>query len=403
MAMFIYDWVKEIGISGFIDIIVMSVLLYSILIWMKRTQRAAAIITGIVIVAIVFLIARQFNLLLTTAILQGFFAVILITLIVIFQEELRYFFERVSHWSLNRRLPRSKRRSFPSRHYATDVLVRTLTDLAREKIGALVVIRGKDIMNRHLDGCELLNGRISEKVLKSIFDPHSIGHDGAVLLEDEVIKSFSCHLPLSKNHEQLNKGGTRHAAALGISELTDALSIVVSEERGTVSVARNGSIREVQEREQLSKIIESFYLELRSNQKCTKSMDFFRWNYREKILAVSLAMALWFVLVHEARIVYKAYNIPVHSSELLSDMEVTQIEPKEVEITLSGQRKSFYFLDEDDIKLILKPWQLKVGKSVITLSGSDFTIPEGLEYEDAVPREVAVTIASQINKAGDRK
>lgn len=401
--MFIYEWLKQIGISGFFDIIVMSVLLYSILVWMRRTQRAAAIITGIVIVAIVFLLARQFNLLLTTAILQGFFAVILVALIVIFQEELRYFFERISHWGLDRRLHRSRHTSSPPRHYATDILVRTLTDLAREKIGALVVIRGKDIISRHLDGCELLNGKISEKVLKSIFDPHSIGHDGAVVLEDEDIRSFGCHLPLSKNHEQLKKGGTRHAAALGIAELTDVLSLVVSEERGTVSVARHGSIREVREPEQLSQIIESFYSELRGDQESTPWTDFFRRNYREKILAFSLALALWFVLVHEANTVYKTYTIPVQGPELLSGMLITGIDPKEVEVTLSGERKSFYFLNEDDVKLILKPWQLKIGKSVVRLSGSDFTIPGGLEYEDAVPREITVTMTSKTDKTGEKR
>jgi diadenylate cyclase len=401
--MIILDWVKQIGVSGFVDITIISLLFYSILVWMKRTKRAAAVITGILIVAIAFLLARQFDLKLTTAILQGFFAVILVALIVIFQEELRYFFERVTLWSLNRGLQSSKRRTLPFQHDTIGVLVPTLTDLARERTGALVVIRGKDLIDRHLESCESLNGVISEKILKSIFDPHSLGHDGAVVIENDIIKSFGCHLPLSKNHEQLNKSGTRHAAALGLSELTDAVCLVVSEERGTVSVARHGSIHELHGPERFSEILDSFYSELKSDQKSTRLKEFFRRNYREKILAVSLALALWFVLVHEARTVYRTYNIPVQSADLFSDLVVTQIEPESVEVTLSGQRKSFYFLGENDIKLNLKLWQLKAGKSIVRLLGSDFTIPEGLEYEDAMPREVAVTIASQTNKAGEKK
>lgn len=397
--MIILDWIKEIGFAGLFDIVVVSLLLYSILVWMKRTKRAAAIITGILIVAIVFLLARQFNLLLTAAILQGFFAVFLVALIVIFQEELRYFFERVTHWSLNRGLPSIKRKPLPFQHRATDILVRTLSDLGREKIGALVVICGKDIINRHLDGCEMLNGTINEKILKSIFDPHSIGHDGAVVIEGEVIRSFSCHLPLSKNHEQLKKGGTRHAAALGLSELTDAICLVVSEERGTMSVARHGSIREVREAEELSRVLESFYQEIGSDRESTKRKDFFRRNYREKLLAVSLAVALWFVLVHEARTAYRTYEIPVQSAELSSGLAVTQIEPERVALTLSGPRKSFYFLNKDDVTLILKPWQLKKGKTTIRLSSSDFSIPEALEFEDVEPHEVTVTIASNADQA----
>jgi len=401
--MIILDWMKQIGLSGFFDITIMSLMIYSILVWMKRTKRAAAVITGILIVAIAFLLARQFNLLLTTAILQGFFAVILVALIVIFQEELRYFFETVTHWSLNRRLTGSKRKSLPLQYEVIDVLVRTLTDLARDRIGALVIIRGKDVIDRHLTSCESLHGAISEKILKSIFDPHSIGHDGAVVIENQAIKSFSCHLPLSKNDEQLKNTGTRHAAALGLSELTDAISLVVSEERGTLSVARHGRIDAVHRTEKLAQILESFYLELKSDQESARWRQFFRRNYRQKALAVSLAMALWFVLVHESHTVYRTFDVPVSSAELFTGLVVTQMEPEKVAVTLSGQRKSFYFLDEKDIRLNLKLWQLKAGRSMVRLSGSDFTIPEGLEYENAVPLDVEVTITSQNNKSGDKK
>ncbi len=401
--MIILDWLKQIGLSGFFDIAIMSILIYSILVWMKRTKRAAAVVTGILIVAVAFLLARQFDLQLTTAILQGFFAVILVALIVIFQEELRYFFEKVTHWSLNRRLPISKPKSSSFQYDSTGILVRTLTDLARENIGALLVIRGKDIIDRHLISCEPLNGVVGEKILKSIFDPHSIGHDGAVVIENQAIRSFGCHLPLSKNHEQLKQSGTRHAAALGLAELTDALCLVVSEERGTVSVARHGRIDEVDGSEELSRILESFYQELKSDQESAKWTEFFRRNYREKALAAGLALALWFVLVHESRTVYRAFDIRVRSAELFSGLMVTQIEPENVTVTLSGQRKSFYFLGENDIKLHLKLWQLKAGRSTVRLSGSDFTIPEGLEYEYAVPGDITVTIASQTQKAGDKQ
>jgi hypothetical protein len=166
-------------------------------------------------------------------------------------------------------------------------------------------------------------------------------------------------------------------------------------------VARHGGIQEIHESERLSQILEAFYLEIKSDRESTMSRDFFRRNYREKILAVSLAIALWFVLVHEARTVYRTYTIPVQSAELLSGLVVTQISPEEIAVTLSGQRKSFYFLGGDDVKLILKPWQLKEGKTTVRLSSSDFSIPESFEYENAEPREVRVTIASKADKHAD--
>jgi hypothetical protein len=190
---------------------------------------------------------------------------------------------------------------------------------------------------------------------------------------------------------------------LGLAELTDALCLVVSEERGTVSAARHGKIDELPESEGLSRILESFYRELKSDQESAKWTEFFRRNYRQKALAFGLALALWFVLVHESRTVYRTYDIPLRSAELFSGLMVTHIEPENVAVTLSGQRKSFYFFNENDIKLNLRLWQLGAGKSTVRLSGSDFTIPEGLEYEYAAPRDVTVTIESQTQKTGDKK
>jgi diadenylate cyclase len=385
-------WLKEIGVAGFIDMAITALLLYSILVWMKRTKRAAAILIGIVIVAVVYMLARQFNLLLTAAMLQGFFAIILVALVVIFQEELRYFFERVALWSLEPRELLGKKNSMPRAQQHVEMLTNTISDLAREKIGALIVIRGKDLLVRHLDGCESLNGQASEKILKSIFDPHSPGHDGAVVIEGNSIDSFACHLPLSKNHEKLLRTGTRHAAALGLSELTDALCLVVSEERGTISVARQGDISIVNSPSELAEIIESFYDQISANHEVRSWVGLIRINFREKALAWGLALALWFVLVHEAKIINRTYWIPVEHGVLPNNLVLTDLEPKQVEVTLSGQRKTFYFSDSKEIRLDLKPWVFKKGDNFITLSRSSFSIPENLVLEKIEPDRVVATV-----------
>src|SRR3970282_1124630 len=99
---------------------------------------------------------------------------------------------------------------------------------------------------------------LSEPLLKRIFDPHSIGHDGAVIIENGKITMFSAHLPLSKNFQQLRYHCTRHAAALGLTEFTDALCLVVSEEQGAISVARNGILKQVGF-DQFNLILHKFY------------------------------------------------------------------------------------------------------------------------------------------------
>ena len=303
----IVEFLKEIGISGLLDITFISLLIYAFLVWFKKT-RATFVLTGILIIGFIYLLARQFNLYLTTSILQGFFAVILIAIIVIFQNEIRDFFEKIAVWSLHPSLRKQKTTSFTFKE--ANAIIQAVAEMAKEKIGALIVIRGKDPLDRFLEGGFELDGKISEPILISIFDPHSVGHDGAVVIEDGRIEKFSCHLPLSKNFEQLKNRGTRHAAALGLSELTDALCIVVSEEKGTISVARNGEIKQVG-LEQLILILENFYQEIAPKKNMSSWYEFFKRNYKEKAIAITMALALWFVLVHESRLVYKSYSIPV--------------------------------------------------------------------------------------------
>src|SRR5688572_229367 len=205
---------SNIGIPDIIDILFVAVLLYTATAFLKQT-RAAFIIRGIFILAAIYILARYLDLQLTAWIFQGFFAIFLIIIVVIFQEELRQIFERIAVWSLTRDDP-------SLRSDAADILIGTVADLAKDKIGALIVIEGKDPIARHIMGGIELEGKISEPLLKSIFDPHSPGHDGAVIIKNDQIARFAAHLPLSKDFRQLARVGTRHGAALGLAELSDA-------------------------------------------------------------------------------------------------------------------------------------------------------------------------------------
>ena len=236
----LFHALTDIGLTGCIDIAIVTLVIYAFLVALKRTRRSGLIFVGIIILGIIYVAAWKLNLVLTITLLQGFFTVFLVALVVIFQEDLRYFFERVGLWWRERSLPTYKRHAQRLPRRAVEVLARTLGDLARARIGALVVVRGHDMIARHLEGGEVVEGRLSEPLLKSIFDPHSLGHDGAVVIEGDRIERLGAHLPLSKNLDKLPRSGTRHAAALGLSECSDALCLVVSEERGTISIARRG-------------------------------------------------------------------------------------------------------------------------------------------------------------------
>jgi diadenylate cyclase len=392
----------DIGFSGLCDIAIVTLVLYTFLVALKRTRRSGLIFTGIVIVGAVYLAARKFNLLLTVALLQGFFAVILVALVVIFQEDLRYFFERVALWWLERRLPLSKRKAARLPRRDVEILARTLSDLARAKIGALIVIRGHDSIARHLNGGEEVKGLISEPLLKSILDPHSIGHDGAVVIDGPLIDRLGCQLPLSANFEKLVHSGTRHAAALGLSERSDALCLVVSEERGTISVARNGEIRVVSTTPELVAVLESFYDEIAPPPEKRSWTRFLIRNYREKAASFLLAVALWVVVGYSAQTVQRTFEVPVNYGPLPSTLIVANVEPDKVAVTLSGQRKAFAFLRPYDIKVVLQLWDARKGRHRFSITNRDLSYPPGLQLEDIQPYQVLLEIEKKPPEANNK-
>src|SRR5262249_4074435 len=228
----------------------------------------------------------------------------------------------------------------------------TLSDLAKEHVGALMVIRGNDPLERHITGVMPLDGKLSGTLLKSSFDPHSPGHDGAVLVEQDSITRFAAHLPLSKNLTQLTNVGTRHSAALGLAELTDALCIVVSEERGTISFARDGKLREVENLQQLGAVIDSFLrAKFPSSRQSNLSLQFFRENWIAKAISLSLAIGFWYIFVPGSKTVQVSYRIPVSVENLPADLRVENIEPPMVNATFSGPRRAFYLFDARRIRV----------------------------------------------------
>ena len=380
--------IREIGLTGFLDILFMTLLLYMLIIAFKRT-RAAFVLTGMLIVACVYLVIRQFNLVMMASVFEMFFTIILVILVVIFQEEIRHFFEEIAVWSLNRRLLRKKKISISRNE--VEMLVRTLMEFARERTGALIVIRGKNILKRHLEGEVTLNGELSEPLLKSIFDPHSIGHDGAVIIDGSRVTHFSCHLPLSKNLNKIRDRGTRHAAALGLTEVADALCIVVSEEKGTISVARNGDISVVNDPDRLTEIIQTFYEEIHPKQELKPWEDLFKRNTREKVYAVLLSIGLWFVLVYGSKVVYKSYVVPVSIGELPAEWEITDMNPKEIEVELRGPRTAFYLNIQDRIK-VYPNIKIVAGQQRIRVYENNFTIPKGLTLDDHEPHYITIML-----------
>jgi uncharacterized protein (TIGR00159 family) len=240
---------------------------------------------------LVYTLARIMGMYMTVWIFQGFFAVLIIAIVVIFQEELRHIFERIAVWSL-RGGPNEE--SSPKE---VEILVHSVANFARDKIGALIVLHGLDPLDRHIEGGWDLNGELSEAILESIFDSHSLGHDGAVLIEHGRVSRFGCLLPLSKDFAKMTNLGTRHTAALGLAERSDALALVVSEEKGTISIAERGKLAVIPDLRALERQIERFFLEKAPRPSQKSVADFFRHNTREKAIALGVSILMWLFFI----------------------------------------------------------------------------------------------------------
>lgn len=280
------------SVRDFLDILVVAGFLYAVLLLFKKTH-SLFLFNGIGILIFIYALARSFNLYLTTFLFNYFIGFFVIILIVVFQRELRHFFEWLSAW---RRLPYAKRETIPD--FVSGEIIKAVAQLAETRTGALIVIPGEQPVDQFLRGGITLNGTVSFPLLLSIFDSSSPGHDGAVIIEGNRVRAFGAHLPLSENLRALKGFGTRHRAALGLAERSDALIIAVSEERGTISIAQDGSLTVMRDADDLQGKLYDFLREhvLMEGAK-GENIFFFRRHLREKAIAFFLAGVLWYIFV----------------------------------------------------------------------------------------------------------
>ncbi len=378
MMNFLLELVHGLRIADLLDITFISILIYLLLTWL-RGMASRYVVLGIGFLGLVYVFSRLFHLYLTSFILQAFFAVFLFAMIVIFQEDLRRFFERIAIWRV-----KSRERDLVSSNQEADILIRAAVSLAQKRIGTLMVVQGEEPLDRHLKGGIFLKGRISEALLESIFDPHSAGHDGAVVINRGKVVKFGCHLPLSTDFAKIGNLGTRHSAALGLSECSDALCIVISEEQGSISLAHEGRLKRVSEVNQLKALIEKFY-QKRSSPKSPKA-----WKERilehlpEKAIALFFACGLWFVFGHTETI-RRDFSLPIEYRNLSPDWVIEGEKPKDVAVTFSGPEWSFNRLDPGTLKLSLDMSQIQEGKQVIVLKKEIVKYPSALSVVKIEP------------------
>ena len=215
-----------------LDVALVALLLYRIMLMVRGTRMASAL-AGILALGGAYLLAIELGLYTLAWLLEGFFSSLFLVVIILFHDEIRQGLSRMGIRSFWRRKPRTGKTM-------VDDLVWVSEYFARRRIGALIVIEGKVQLNDMMQGGVRLNALFSRELLLTLFFPNTALHDGAVIVRQGQIAAAGCILPLAKLDRQAF--GTRHRAAIGITEVSDALAVVVSEERGEVTLAMQGKL-----------------------------------------------------------------------------------------------------------------------------------------------------------------
>ena len=251
MQQFWEQFVTMLTLRNVFDIAFVFTIVY-VLLRLLRGTRAVPTMVGIVLLALLYWLAVAQDLATLEFVLRSAVLYIGVAIIVLFQSEIRqaliYFANRLQFPILKR-----QRGQFGGSVY--DEMVLAATTLATEKIGALIVIERNVGLRNFIDAGVQLDARISYDLLVSIFNPATPLHDGAVIIQNERIAAASVFLPLTKNPSISRELGTRHRAAIGITEGTDAISIVVSEETGLITYVEAGEVRRNLDTTQLRKLL----------------------------------------------------------------------------------------------------------------------------------------------------
>jgi len=378
----------QIRLVDVVDVLVVTALVYTMIALVRATQ-AGLVAVGLLLLAVLYVVASAFGLQLTAAVLGGFFAVAVVIVVVIFQHELRQLFERLALWSLRGR----RDRPVHAPDFSDDV-VSALAEMARTRTGALIVLPGRDPIWRLVHGGVPLDGRVSVPLILSIFDHHSPGHDGAVVIERGRITRFAVHLPLSQDLAQLSGTGTRHSAALGLAEQTDAVCLVVSEERGQISVASEGMLRRHVTPEQAAAYARRVGApDGRRDGLGAALRRLVLENWAAKLTALALVAGVWFVVVPGSRPTDLTYPARVTVVNAPGDLEVETIEPQEVDVTLSGMRRDFYLFDPNRLEISIDARNAKLGQRRYAINDRQVRfVPAALTPQQIDPTSVRLTL-----------
>ncbi|UFS68685.1 diadenylate cyclase CdaA [Geomonas sp. RF6] len=365
------------------DILIMAFLVYQLYSWFKDTK-ALQVFIGVLFLGILYFATKNLGLFMTSWILQELGTVLFVLLIVVFQAEIR---QALYRFSLLRTFI-----GRPTASLSMDLgeLCDTILTFAGERVGALIVFQREEPLDEHVLHGVGLDSVVTGPLLTSIFNVQSPLHDGAVLIRENRLALASCHLPLSVNADIPQYYGTRHRAALGLSERSDAVVVVVSEERGEVSLSVGGTLETVDSSTALRERLSSLLLSSGEARRVGLAGMLFR-NFWQKLGVVLLVFVCW-VLITFRHGEILSVNAPVKFHNLPDGLALTRSTPDEVEVQLKSFSTLVASPKELNVSVDLDLSRTKEGVNILQIRKEDIKLPPGLSVAGVPRSPVRVTV-----------
>ena len=382
----VFAIIANLRFQDVLDILFLTAVSYHLYLWFWGTKAFKALV-GLLALGIIFTAARFWGLFLTTWVFQILWQVLVVLLIILFQSEIRQVLERVNPLQI------IGFRSFSREADRAPNFVEATLSLAKRKIGALMIIERMDRVEEWVTGGIPLDSEPGPELLMSLFQKGSPLHDGALIIQKGRVAKVACYLPLSSTEGLPKEWGTRHRAALGLSERCDAWVLVVSEERGAISLARAGKLIHVDNAEKLSQLV----LEAikrpsppkRSRWAKIRSILVYRWPL--KVGSLTLVSVMWLLLAGQQDFEV-TLKIPLELKNLPDQITILEPIKPEVQIVVRGFRKDASTLSERNVHAQMDLSLANFGRRTFRITRDQIILPNDRTYVvDIKPRQVEFT------------
>jgi diadenylate cyclase len=361
--------IANIRFQDVLDILFLTIVAYYLYVWFRGTKAFKAL-AGLLALGIIYTAARAWGLFLTTWMFEILWQVLIILLIILFQAEIRQVLERVDPL----RKIGLRRHSRPA-EWIED-FTQAVFSLAERRIGGLAIIERLDKVDEFITTGTPFEGDPTPELLLTVFHKESPLHDGAVLIRAGRVVAAACYLPLSSDEDLPKHWGTRHRAALGLSQRCDAMVVVVSEGRGEVSLARGPELATVGNQEKFSRIVHEAITfpapEGKGWWETVRLLLVPRW--RLKLGTLAIVSLVWLMLAGQQDFEV-TIQVPVEFKNLPERMEIVEPMKPSVKITARGLRKDASTLSARNVQVELDVSSAKLGRKTYRISPSQTVLP----------------------------